>query len=129
MQRAVRKVQERVGCWQSYPESDADKCNAYPKPNFPQVRSCWPPYYRAHLDDGREPDFAVEKDHVHDINYENELCLHREPDYDRTGMALNKDINYDDELCLPHEPDFDQIRMDPDDNIDYKGEFFLPYDY
>lgn len=44
-------------------------------------------------------------------------------------MALNKDINYDDELCLPHEPDFDQIGMDPDDNIDYKSEFFLPYDY
>lgn len=82
VQRAVRKVQERVDCWKSYPEGDADKYNAYPEPNFPQARSCWPPYYRAHLDDGREPDFDVEKDHVHDINYENELCLPCELDYD-----------------------------------------------
>lgn len=104
VQRAIQKVQKWVECWQSYPGGDADKCSAYrATPGFPQARSCYTPYYRAHLDDGREPDFDAKLD-------------------------PSLDINYEDELFLPHEPNLDQFGMDLDNDTNYDGEFFLPFD-
>jgi hypothetical protein len=129
VQRAAQTVRDWVTYWQIHPEGDADILIAHcAASDSPQTRSCYTPYDRPHLEDGREPDFDVDITETCDIDYDDELCMPVEPDFNRIGKALDNNINYEDELFLPNEPVLDQFGMDLDDNTDDDGKFFLPFD-
>ncbi|KAJ4377047.1 hypothetical protein N0V86_006487 [Didymella sp. IMI 355093] len=129
VQRAAQTVRNWITYWQIYPEADADIFVVHcVVSDSPQTRSCYTPYDLPHLEDARELDFDVDITETCDTEYEDELCLPVEPDFDRIGKALDNNINYEDKMFLLTEPVLDQFGMDLDDNTDNNGKFFLPFD-
>lgn len=129
IQRAAQMVHAWVDYWQKHAGGEANDSGAdHVASDSPPARSCDAPYDRAHLDDGREPDLDVDITKTLVIDYEDELCLPVEPDFDRMGKAPDKNINHEDGLFLPVEPVLDQFGMDLDDETEHTVEYFLPFD-